>query len=730
MDIQSQHFRLKFPLRRVHCGMPLGNSDLGALVFGSGRQLHVQFGLSSCWDHRGASRLGRPCPYRDLINAYDPCDVSEENRLLQAASVTAAPMPRYPVWWPATRVPGGRFVLRLKTAAKSATLDYASGTVRIDSAAGALELIMDMGRNRLYLRDAAAVVESVRAEPMWQRLGALFGSVGFSPPRLIEEEGSCGWYQPLPADPGLLCQWQRTAFGYCLRAELSEDGDYSRLLPCDDDWAELLRASCSWWGAYWQRQPSISLPDPFYGRFWLLALYKLACATMPGGVPSSLQGPWLEDYQRPPWSCDYHVNVNVQQIYGLAFATGNAAHLLPLFDMLESPASQETMRENARHLFGIEDGLLLTHAVDDRCGQCGGMGVGAVLDFACGGWIGLLYWQYYRMTGDREFLAKRALPFMRAVMRIFEETLEEYEGRLSIPLSISAEYGCTFPVKVNGRECRQNSGRDPSNQLTCAHALLNALLAASQELGVAPKPLWLDMKARLPRFCTVGSGDGARVGIWEGQDLEVCHRHHSHLAMIYPFDISSELSEEEQLQVERAVDQWILRGMGQWSEWCYPWAIQLHIRRGFRETPRLLFTLWRELFLNESLATVYLPRFQGLSQHRKADMLKDRATHEIMQLDGTMAGATAMLEMLICEHGGVALLFAGVPDAWRQASFSEAYFPGGFRISAERRGGRTRSCEVVAERAGTLRIQLAPGEEPLTLNLAAGERWQWKKRKA
>jgi len=725
MDIQGQVFRLKFPMRRVHCGVPMGNSDLGVLMFGSGRRLQLEFSLSSCWDHRGATRLERPCPYRDLVKAYDPYDVSAENRLLQAASVTAQPMPRYPVWWPATRVPGGRFVLTLKAALKSATLNYASGVVRVDTTAGALELIMDMTRNRLYLRDADALVVAATAEPMWQRLGELFASVDFAPPRQFEDGAGCGWYQPHPADPGMVAQWQQTSYGFCLAAELSQDGDRSGLASGAGDWSEALRAAQAWWGAYWQRQPAMSVPDPFYERFWLLALYKFACATTPGGVPSGLQGPWLEDYQRPPWSCDYHFNVNVQQVYTLAFATGNAEHLLPLFDQLESPASQATMRGNARSLFGIDDGLLLMHAVDDRCGQCGGIGAGAVLDFACGGWMGLLYWQYYRMTGDRRFLAERALPFMRGVMRVFEETLEERDGRLSIPLSISAEYGCTFPVKVNGRVCRQNSGRDPSNQLTCAHALLNALLAATQELGEAPKPLWLDMKRRLPHFCTIGEGDDAHVGIWAGQDLDVCHRHHSHLAMIYPFDICAELSDEERLQLDRSIDLWILRGMGQWSEWCYPWAIQLQIRRNFRESPRLLFSFWRELFINEGMATVYLPRFQGLTMHRKADMLKPRETHEVMQLDGTMAGATAMLDMLICEHAGVAMLFAGVPDAWRRASFSDVRFPGGFRISAERAGGRTRFCGVKAERAGSLRIQLAPGEEPIDITLAAGENWQW-----
>jgi hypothetical protein len=114
---------------------------------------------------------------------------------------------------------------------------------------------------------------------------------------------------------------------------------------------------------------------------------------------------------RSQWSCDYHFNVNIQQIYTL----GAWEHILPLFDMLESESFQSVMRSNAKNLFGIDDGLLLTHAVDNRGFQCGGISVGAVLDFACGGWVGKLYWDYYRHTLDKEFLRERAFPFIEGL---------------------------------------------------------------------------------------------------------------------------------------------------------------------------------------------------------------------------------------------------------------------------------------------------------------------------
>jgi hypothetical protein len=61
----------------------------------------------------------------------------------------------------------------------------------------------------------------------------------------------------------------------------------------------------------------------------------------------------------------------------------------------------------------------------------------------------------------------------------------------------------------------------------------------------------------------------------------------------------------------------------------------------FRESPLLLMKIWREVFVNEGWATVYLPKFPGVTAHRRSDQKKPRETNEIMQLDGTFAAATA-----------------------------------------------------------------------------------------
>lgn len=135
----------------------------------------------------------------------------------------------------------------------------------------------------------------------------------------------------------------------------------------------------------------------------------------------------------------------------------------------------------------------------------------------------------------------------------------------------------------------------------------------------------------------------------------------------------------------------------------------------------LLFRIWKEIFLNESLATAYLPRFQGFTAHRKDDMLKPKETHEVMQLDGTMAAATALLDLLIHERAGVAHLFAAIPKTWSEAEFRDVVFPGAFRISARRAGGKTVFCQVEAPQGGTLRICLEPGADIRTVTMKPGE---------
>lgn len=714
--MDKDFWSLDFPLPRTHCGVPMGNGKMGVLVWGKDNCLCLTVNRTDFWDHRQGECVLPGQTYKSLIAIYenpDPSSDPDESFVHKTMPINNA---KNGINWRPARLPVGRFELKTKSGFKlrKAKLDYNSGVLTITAGDAELRFSQSFKNNILIVEDPKNIIVEIKCGPSWEWVGKTLAKVGFEPPEILTDNMSSGWRQPCPEDPGITALCKKTSFGHAMTLTL--DGEP---LPVSDPETVKLETSARW-KKYWAEVPEISIPDEFLNGFYKFAMYKFACATHPEGVACPLQGPWHEEYQLAQWSGDYHFNVNIQQIYTLAFATGRFEHLMPLFDMLESEPFQNTMRNNAKNLFGIDDGLLMTHAVDDRGMQCGGVGAGSVLDFACGGWTAQLYWFYYKYTLDRDFLETRAYPFIFGIMRVFEETLEEYDGRLSIPLSISAEYGVDFNIQRSGRNWDRRTGRDPSYQLACMRMLADILLECSQILGIEPRPVWLDIKKRLPEYTLAGTKGEERIAIWEGQDLDVCHRHHSHLACIYPFDSLEEWSDENRRIIDNSIDRWISKGMGEWSEWCYPWAAIIQARMGFKEAPALLSKIWREIFINEGWATVYLPKFRGLTAHRRADMLKPKETSEIMQLDGTMGGATAVLEMLVHQKGDTVYIFPGVPDKWENISFKNIRLPGAFLVGAKRKDGKIETIRLKSLKGGKLKIKY-DGQPPEIIDFHAGE---------
>lgn len=706
-------FELEFPLTRTHLGMPMGNGDLGVLVWG-GEKLHLTVSKIDFWDHRGGMWIAEGCTY-DFIKAnYDPED---GEKIQRALSTFQRQLMEKSGSWCSTRVPSGRFELTFaeRVVPRRAVLEYATGVVTVELSNGAvLKLTLGEAEPVLFVRDESDTIDRIDVRSVWdfEQTAEWLESRGIARDERFDDGPDCGWVQALPEDPSLACVARRLTGGVAVSLARGEDNASAKanalgaIDPIDS--AAFEQNAADWWRGYWQDMPEVELPDERHNAFLKLAFYKFGAANNPNSpLPSGLQGPWVEEYHKAQWSVDYHFNVNIQQLYTLGLPLGKVAFFGPLFDMLESESFQAIMRSNARNLFGIEDGLWLTHAVDDLGRQSGGVSVGAILDHGCGAWTAQLYWLCYKHSGDEVFLRERAYPFMLGIMRGYEEMLEERDGRLSIPVAISAEYGCR---NRNGQRC----GPDPSYQLAAIHMLLDALGEACAVLGEEPRPFWREMKERVPPFTVFAGTDqygkaSSRIAIWENQDLELCHRHHSHLACIYPFDtLDSSPSGEVREVVENSIDHWIHRGMGEWSEWCMPWAAIIQARLGLAEGAELLMHIWRELFLNESLCSVYLPRFRGFSSHRRDDMKKSKETSEVMQLEGTMIGAAALIEMLVHTHSGVMKLFAGVPPKWRDASFKDVWQPGPFTVSAIRRDGVFLEAEIRSLGPADLRLDI-PG---------------------
>ena len=421
--------------------------------------------------------------------------------------------------------------------------------------------------------------------------------------------------------------------------------------------------------------------------------------TAADGTPAGLQGPWLEDDALPPWSGDYHFNINVQMCYWPAYSSGRFHNLLPLFRMILS--WREKLRYNAKCFVGIDDGYMLPHAVDDRCVCMGGFWTGAV-DHASSAWMAQMMFDYVRYSGDAAFLKEGAWDFMVGVMNVYLAMLEEKEGRLTLPFGVSPEY----------RGDRLDAaGENPSFQLAALHRLACDLITGAEMLGLPPDPAWLQIEAELPQATLWGDPGREEIALWQDTPLEESHRHHSHLAALCPFNTISPEDEAWRDILERSRDRWIGMGMGRWAGWSIPWAVMLHNRFGNAEMAEFLIELWSRCYRNKGGGTLHDPNFNGLS-------LGLCGSNKVMQMDAGMGIVAAIADLFLYESGAILYALHGVPDSWEHFSVKNLHCPGGFLFSAERKAGRT-SIQLQATRSGTIKLNWRKSLHSRTLG--AGE---------
>ena len=100
----------------------------------------------------------------------------------------------------------------------------------------------------------------------------------------------------------------------------------------------------TYWAKFWREGARVKVPDPVIQGLFDYGMCRFGAMTDPDGVPAGLQEPWIEDNDLPPWSGDYHFNINVQECYSPAYRGGHFANMMPLHE-----------RRNAR-LSGYDDG--------------------------------------------------------------------------------------------------------------------------------------------------------------------------------------------------------------------------------------------------------------------------------------------------------------------------------------------------------------------------------------
>lgn len=703
-----------FPLPRTHTGMLQGNGALGAMIWGERSVLCITIGMADFWDHRGGMPWTEQTSYANIRACLEKGDEAGLRKLFEATPEGEG-VPRRP-----SVVPIGRIELDFGKDAvlRTGALELADGTVTVSVARGGkghnVKIALDMWSNLLCVQLPDGLkLAAIGRVTAWEYVGDHLRSISFAEPQMLPcrqagtgDKSMQGWVQQRPVDPPLCIGYRKkgralaiaTAYGPDVAGATENAADHVAT-ALKQGFGAVRKRNRAWWKAYWKTVPAVRIPNDRLQFLYEYGMYKFAGLTNPAGVPATLQGPWIEEYQMPPWSSDYHFNINVQMCYWPAYHGNRLEHLLPLFDLIKS--WEDVLRHNAKVFLGIDDGFMLPHAVDDRCTCMGGFWTGSI-DHGCTAWVAQMMYRYYRYTMDDKFLKETAWPFMVGAMRVYEEMLEREGDAFVLPVSVSPEY----------RGARMDAwGRNASFQLACIHRLCEDLIDAAAVLGETPKPVWQEIGEKLPRACLIGPEGGEKIALWEGTPLEESHRHHSHLAGIVPFDVFDYADTEQMKVLVNSMNDWVYHGMGLWSGWCVPWAAMLNMRFNDGEAAEVLLEIWQRVFTNEGHGTLHDVHFPGISLMGRAySITAGSGRREIMQMDAGMSCTAAIQEMMLHTRRGslatrgVTHVFAGCPKRWKDASFGPMRTDGAFFVSAARRDGIVERVHVKSPAGGTLKL--------------------------
>jgi len=200
-----------------------------------------------------------------------------------------------------------------------------------------------------------------------------------------------------------------------------------------------------------------------------------------------------------------------------------------------------------------------------------------------------------------------------------------------------------------------------------------------------------------------------RIGLWRGRDLDEPHRHHSHLAGVYPFKVLDPFDHDLEPTVTASYSHWTKLGAGTWSAWSMPWASILCARREYANAAVAWLHWLDRAFLNEGLNAPHSGSrgattmcFGSPEQAATRQAAGEDAASETMMLDAALGCVTAVAELLVqCRRDAIHVLPA-LPLGWRNLSFDRIRTDGGFEIGATVRRGRRTEIRVHSPRGGRL----------------------------